>query len=133
MSRISAVILVLAVAGGGLACRKAPVIRVTEQELVGTYVARTKELGRDRIGTIRLDPGGTYVHAYQVDGRQLEQSGTWTLIQSASGTQVKLAGFVADWQWLKPATFQTPVERYGDRLALVADPDIGFYFVKSEP
>jgi hypothetical protein len=124
-----AVFLVVLASG----CTREKAAPVSAQELAGTYVARTKEMGRERKGSIRLEPDGTYVHRFEVDGAPREQTGTWVAIEDAAGTRVQLNGFVAEWLSMSPTLWQTPAQRYGEGVALVADSDLGFYFVKSAP
>lgn len=119
--------LLVGLAGG---CKAPPPVMVTEHELVGTYTARTKELDRVRTGRVRLEAGGTYVHQFEAGGEAREEVGAWTVVQSPNGTQVRLTRFTADWVDLRPTMFQTPIIRHGSGLALVADSDAGFYFVR---
>jgi hypothetical protein len=123
-------VLVMSLCLAAAACQKPPPRRLEASELVGTYKAQTKVIGQQRVGTIRLNADGTYVHEYVVEGVRREQTGTWKVVDSANGTMVRFTNFVADWWDPDPVTLQTYVEAHGEWIGLAAISDEGFWFVK---
>jgi hypothetical protein len=123
-------VLVMSLCLAAAACQKPPPRKLEAAELVGIYKARTKVIGQQREGIIRLNADGTYVHEYVVEGVRRWQSGTWEVLQRKDGTWVRFTNFVADWWDPDPVTLQTDVETYGQWIALTGNSDEGFYFVK---